>query len=210
MDKSVLISIRPKWCEMIANGKKTIELKKSRPKLETPFKCYIYCTACSSFTVLLEHMPFGNDELYRDVKRNIKYGCSIELMAAEEEDYDSSYFLNRKVIGEFICDDIDEVSVYHDTIYCVNNTQPKKLKQMCLTLDDVISYLGEGNHGYTWHISDLKIYDTPKELSNFLKPCPYGDVSCFLCDKSGYNADMHIDCFNTVNRPPRSWMYVAK
>ncbi|WP_312611442.1 hypothetical protein [Oscillibacter sp.] len=44
MSKSVLISIRPQWCSMIANGKKTIEVRKTRPKLETPFKCYIYCT----------------------------------------------------------------------------------------------------------------------------------------------------------------------
>lgn len=42
--KSVLISIQPKWCELIANGKKTIEIRKTMPKIETPFKCYIYCT----------------------------------------------------------------------------------------------------------------------------------------------------------------------
>lgn len=42
--KSVLISIQPKWVEKIASGKKTIEVRKSRPKLETPFKCYIYET----------------------------------------------------------------------------------------------------------------------------------------------------------------------
>ena len=44
MSKAVLISIRPKWVERIANGEKTIEVRKTRPKLETPFKCYIYCT----------------------------------------------------------------------------------------------------------------------------------------------------------------------
>lgn len=44
MSKAVLISIRPKWCELIANGTKTVEVRKSRPKLETPIKCYIYCT----------------------------------------------------------------------------------------------------------------------------------------------------------------------
>lgn len=44
MDKSVLISIRPKWCNLICNGKKTIELRKTRPNLETPFTVYIYCT----------------------------------------------------------------------------------------------------------------------------------------------------------------------
>lgn len=40
--KSALISIKPKYCELIANGKKTIEVRKTKPKLETPFKCYIY------------------------------------------------------------------------------------------------------------------------------------------------------------------------
>lgn len=42
--KSVLISIRPQWCELIAAGKKTVEVRKTKPKLETPFKVYIYCT----------------------------------------------------------------------------------------------------------------------------------------------------------------------
>ena len=41
---AVLISIRPKWCEKIISGEKTIEVRKTRPKMDTPFKCYIYCT----------------------------------------------------------------------------------------------------------------------------------------------------------------------
>lgn len=44
MSKAVLLSIRPKWCEKIVNGEKTIEVRKARPKMKTPFKCYIYCT----------------------------------------------------------------------------------------------------------------------------------------------------------------------
>lgn len=44
MSKAVLISIRPKWVEKIASGEKTIEVRKTRPKLATPFKCYIYCS----------------------------------------------------------------------------------------------------------------------------------------------------------------------
>lgn len=42
--KNVLISIQPKWCGMIATGKKTVEVRKAKPKIQTPFKCYIYCT----------------------------------------------------------------------------------------------------------------------------------------------------------------------
>lgn len=44
MSKAVMLSIRPEWCEKIASGEKTIEVRKTRPKLRTPFKCYIYCT----------------------------------------------------------------------------------------------------------------------------------------------------------------------
>ena len=42
--KSVLISIQPKWCDLIARGEKTLEVRKTRPKIDTPFKCYMYCT----------------------------------------------------------------------------------------------------------------------------------------------------------------------
>ena len=44
MGKAVLISIRPEWCELIAGGKKTVELRKNTPRLKPPFKCYIYCS----------------------------------------------------------------------------------------------------------------------------------------------------------------------
>ena len=42
--QAIMISIHPKWCELIASGKKTVEVRKTRPKIETPFKCYIYET----------------------------------------------------------------------------------------------------------------------------------------------------------------------
>lgn len=74
--KAVLISIQPRWCELIASRRKTIEVRKTRPKMETPFKCYIYCTE-------------GKDTVY--------YMAKIGLC---ETRYDG------KVIGEFVCDDI--------------------------------------------------------------------------------------------------------
>ena len=42
--KAVLLSLRPEWCVKILNGEKTVEIRKNRPKLKPPFKCYIYCT----------------------------------------------------------------------------------------------------------------------------------------------------------------------
>ena len=61
MSKAVLISIRPKWCEKIINGQKTIEVRKTRPKMDTPFKCYIY--KCGNGKVIGE---FLCDEIIED------------------------------------------------------------------------------------------------------------------------------------------------
>ena len=47
---SVMLSIQPKWCNLILSGAKTWEVRKTKPagvklgKLDEPFKCYIYCT----------------------------------------------------------------------------------------------------------------------------------------------------------------------
>lgn len=82
--KSVLISTRPKWCELIASGRKTIEVRRTRPKIETPFKCYIYETKARS------DMPTFVDE-----DGHVLYtGCG-------------------QVIGEFVCDNVDEYTFSH-------------------------------------------------------------------------------------------------
>ncbi len=76
------------------------------------------------------------------------------------------------------------------------------------SVEEVKAYLGSKNRGYAWHISNLKIYDKPKELGEFIKPCDCEDKSCYLCDKSGYAPDMILQCYNTVTRPPQSYCYV--
>ncbi len=60
--KAVLISIAPKWCKLIMDGQKTVEIRKSRPKIDTPFKCYIYCTLSGSRELLKE---YGVDTWYK-------------------------------------------------------------------------------------------------------------------------------------------------
>lgn len=57
--KAVLISIRPEWCEKIVSGAKTIEIRKTVPKLATPFKCYIYCTDGPLFQCYNEKVTYG-------------------------------------------------------------------------------------------------------------------------------------------------------
>lgn len=119
MSKAVLISIRPKWVEKIASGEKTIEVRKTRPKLDTPFKCYIYCTlqGCNEFFRV---------DLGRDVAK-----------------WNRGKWADRKgnVIGEFICDRIYELAP-------LNHAPDDVEKQACLTREEIVNYLKGTGYGW--------------------------------------------------------------
>ena len=208
MSKAVLISIRPKWCQKIASGEKTIEVRKTKPNLETPFKCYIYCTQASvRYQTICGCHVLNSDELYRHPEQGIKHGDSIELMLCEN--YTKDNFLNGKVIGEFICDRIYELETRSPggSYYVKGEDQPTTndvARQSCLTLRDMHEYL-KAAKGYGWHISNLKIYDKSKKLSEFSRPFE----SCIdkVCDEFGC-----ASCENGghIKRPPQSWCYVAE
>lgn len=203
--KAVLISIRPKWCELIASGKKTIEVRKTRPKLEPPFKCYIYCTKPSkAYQTICGCMVLNSDELYRHPRKGIKYGDSIELMA--EDDYTKDNFLNGKVIGEFTCDSIFPISFYASDVSFFDTEPTLPVPGTCLTDKEIAEYLGNGKTGYGWHISDLVIYDKPKELSEFKGVC--NRTYCYQ------NCEKYSTCRASgkyiISRPPQQWMYVEE
>lgn len=161
--KSVLISIQPKWCELIASGKKTVEVRKSKPKIETPFKVYIYQT--------------------------------------KHREHNGPTYSDGKVIGEFVCDDITKITNLF-THFCVEGRSECELhtiaRASCLDYMDMLGYLGTDDDGYAWHISDLKIYDNPKKLSEF---CSY-DARVYI-DENGFPMPTHA-----ITRPPQSWCYV--
>ena len=177
--KSVLISIQPKWVEKIVIGKKTIEVRKTIPKIETPFKCYIYMSQGD-----LKDLGSYREWIYKN---------------------------RMKVIGEFVCDWITEITPHCDIKDFVNqyiHGYPAILDENdCLSFQEMKSYLGNKN-GYDWHISDLKIYDKPKELSEFFKPCPTKEKGdCLSCDCLADN-DYGGVCTNNLTRPPQSYMFV--
>ena len=96
--KAVLISIRPKWCEKIVTGEKTIEVRKTCPKLETPFKCHIYCTKAKEH--LLTILKDG-DENYGEI-----YHGKPVFIKVDESTVCDMWGKRQKVIGEFVCDEI--------------------------------------------------------------------------------------------------------
>ena len=106
---------------------------------------------------------------------------------------------NGRVIGEFICNNASEL----DYVYYWNNGYEFAT---CLTYRQVADY-GKGKTLYGWHISDLKIYDTPKELSEFSRPCSYSGL-CFSCKRTSFKKDGNLLCNTKITRPPQSWMHV--
>lgn len=217
--KSVLISIKPKYCELIANGRKTIEVRKTKPKLQTPFKSYIYCTKASNkYQTICGGMVLNSDELYRHPKRGIEYGNSIELMLYDNCAKDN--FLNGKVIGEFICERIIPISItYSDPD---SRIALKEFPYTCLTDKQIIDYLGNGKTGYGWYISDLKIYDKPKKLSEFYTFCKEdaeidnkkcGSCPYFLFDNdliNGYTRWCDVNKRKPIIHAPQSFQYVEE
>lgn len=203
MSKAVMISIRPRWCELIANGEKTIEVRKTRPKLETPFKCYIYCTA-------------GDDKLWiADAVRRNWWGNTHVAHLCHAKDCGGMNLGNRKVIGEFVCDGIVWLARVGFTgrggepeYRIANNGDWKSpigrlLEEACLTEEGVDAYLG-GNPGFGWHISDLKIYDKPKEISEFKKH----SRECYF-DNLGMATPKCSECTQcNLTRPPQSYCFV--
>lgn len=164
-EKAVLLSIQPKWCELIASGKKTIEVRKTKPKLPTPFKCYIHQT-----------------------KRTWFYNIYSQIADWQ-----------GKVIGEFVCDRIECFSVPYPAFQ--GKMRQDILETSCLIYEQLHRY-ARGDALYAWHISDLKIYDKPKELCEFSKPN--------IC-RRGRQKHQCIGCWDCeIKRPPQSWCYVER
>lgn len=189
MSKAVLISIRPEWAAKIATGEKTVEIRKARPNLETPFKCYIYETQGKSDTPWIDedgHMIFR--------------GCG-------------------KVVAEFTCDRINRIthvgysgSSEKPMLRAYKADNPIELEpnfdfsMTCMSTERIEQYL-DGGDGYAWHISELEIYDTSKPLSAFKGLCKI-DVDCGCCPYYNYTK---MDCDGrTIKRPPQSWCYVEE
>lgn len=204
MNKSVMLSIQPRHCENICtvigeeNGKpvykKAIEVRKTRPQLETPFKCYIYCTASDVHSCLM----IGGNEAKLIHCCNYKTAIPV-----------GGEIGNGKVIGEFVCDKIDRLYIPISTSATPPDREDVE-KYTCLSLDELKKYANGEMFLYGWHISDFKIYDTPKELWEFDYPCTGKE-----CNKCQYEvreklpfSEIGVCCGRYhITRPFQSWGY---
>ena len=152
MSKAVLISIRPKWCQKIMAGRKTIEVRKTRPKMDPPFKGYIYCTQSADMLwILKERERSLHPDKIADVFKAAKCG--------------GAYRGNGKIIGEFACDRIDTILPANEP-YGIYDIDDDYVFQTCLEYGALWNY-GNGQTLYGWHISYLRVYDHPRDLWEF-------------------------------------------
>lgn len=245
--KTVLTSIQPKYCELIANKKKTLEIRKTRPKIKTPFKDYIYCTLPPKNEFFWHHDEEGRrtigeyaNELIRLIDGSVVYDYGMRMCVdggklgrmPEIGETSSDNFLCKKVIGEFVCDYITPIFFDSDIRYgedFPNEYISKICGDSCLSLQELKKY-ANGKDVFGWHISDLVIYDVPKELKDFsiedktaIKNCKHrfrtGQTESvtkhggwiqggFGCMKSGIPEWCENCLTKTLTSPPQSWCYV--
>ena len=150
--KAVMMSIKPEWVNEILNGRKKMEVRKTEPRLRTPFRVYIYCTNSG------RPLVYGQLNAYCPEEYQQTYGYSRKQAEKIWE------VLNGKVVAEFICNNIEFIK---NEGFTYENT--KRLRKLtCLSMDEIASYIGDTNiGGYAWNIRDLQIYDEPKMLSEF-------------------------------------------
>lgn len=190
--KAILLSVQPQWVEKILNREKTIEIRKTKPNIELPCKVYIYCSYSKRpMNLCCYSLNSGN----------------YKLMNKEEYDKDFAFSVNGRVVAEFTLKNI----VNFDIESLVFMGKEKELMQKaCLGGLSLRKYLGN-KIGYSWGIEDLKIYDNPKELSEFRFYCnDYVPFYMNGCDNvCGYYENG--ECKNgyiPLKRPPQSWCYV--
>lgn len=189
---AILVSVPPEVCERIANGEQTVLLMKRIPKLDVPYKCYIYqsannrvCNNCNFCQHVLGMIAF---RVCMVKTPNIELGERQKKCIHKD-------LTRGKVIGEFVCNTVRDYASDECPDYNVLDTY--------------------GAPCYGLRITDLKIYDTPKELGEFKHCCKHNRE----CDDCKYWGFQHVKKGSVellcpidipLTRPPATFCYVSE
>lgn len=204
--KAILMCIRPEWCDLIIRGQKTLEVRKTRPKSETPFRVYVYCTKAPQqlITIFKDGEETMDGEIHHGKPVFIKFNKLLP---------DSVRGKTQVVIGEFICDDIRHIGPE----YCiVKEDIETAIAGSCLSIKQVKEYAGwdigmnyaDMKDLYGWHISNFKLYEEPVKLKDFwgMKPCKHGGDCCTCLQWDNMKEECCASRY--ISRPPQSWCYM--
>ena len=185
--KAVLVSVRPKWCKLIFeflgyDNRRPLYKKRLELRKSAP-----------------KETPFRG-YIYC-TKDNTDLVPSRIWWKKDKTGFE--HILNGMVVGEFVCDYV----VRH----CETENAYLAEEMSCVPRRDILNY-SKGKEVFGWHISDLVIYDKPKELREFRRyprteHCGFGE--CELCQHGDYDQlDDEWFCRNYIARAPQSWCYV--
>jgi len=169
--KAIMISIKPKYVADILNGKKTIEIRKTAPNCDLPIDVYIYCTKDKPRAIMTDK------------------GCVVAntLEVGGNSQYKSGYSCSGGVVAKFTLNKVEVIKLPYTKFGCNERVgceeertlqtqtmnEETLLEKSCLKEIEIYGYLNfkhsPDNVGYAWHISNLEIFDKPKELNEFYK-----------------------------------------
>lgn len=196
--------VQEKRLRTVQSRKEEVEEKEMKSVLRSakPYWIYLILTGKKTVEVGKDFPKSG------DWNRVVEMYCSkdkrsFNRIPEKDRELVSKYL--GKVACRFECDKIDTFTPTEHGI-CINRFY--SLYESCLSAKEMREY-ANGNTLYGWHISDLKIYDKPKPIMQFYKPCPIklGFKNCPGCEF--YSTDTGC-CMNNVTRPPQSWCYVEE
>ena len=181
----ILASIKPYYYYLIAEEKKKIEVRKTALK-NLPQDIVFYMSKDEKSFVKI---PKRFQEKYR--KHFGKIG--MRVVCDEVEEFHEWELSPQGKFADFERERLENF-----------------LTAACLSEEEVVRYrenLPYFKPLYGWHISDLKIYDKPKPIMQFYKPCPIKIKNCPVCELySTYTGC----CMNNIDRPPQSYMFVEE
>ena len=165
--KAIMISIKPQHLVNILNGKKPIEVRKNKA-LANATKKMIAEQGYAQFLVYCSKDKGNN--LHKN--RNGWFVNEMNVIFVDGKPIYENY--NGKVVCSFKCYKVEDIkpkvklgilntyNTYETETLVINPL----LEKCCLSYEELDLYL-EWKNGYAIHISDLKIFDTPKELGEF-------------------------------------------
>lgn len=200
-----MISIKPKWMAKILMGEKTIEIRKSKGLSNAIQKLidengyaeiYMYCTKQKILGKFIKVGSRENIELFgKDTCIGINKGFE------KEGDLD----LQGKVVAKFRCYKVEEITTQMWTPIIEHEILKKSCLKECELFDYISSHDGTADKPfYTIHISDLKIFDRPKELSEFYKVGHYDDIDDYFTDEKQINGKWCIP----LKKAPQNFVYL--
>ena len=157
------------------------------PKCDLPIDVYIYCTKDKDILCLI-------DNVWHTLKV-IKGKLTSKF--------------HGKVLAKFTLNKVEEILVgeeNNDYFYKTESLTNEKLRNAsCLSNKELLDYLNL-EQGYAWHISNLEIFDKPKELNEFWKVVETS-ISYELTDTKK-EKPIKLNACKNLTKAPQSWQWI--